>query len=75
MSSWRDIIKTIHPDMQEFYVKVIGNSMFPTIKAGEYVLVLTGSDLQFCIGDIVVFRYKNEGFLIHRLLLKQEQIY
>ena len=75
MSSWREIIKRIYPDMQEFYVKVIGNSMFPTIKSGECVHVLTGSDLQLYIGDIVVFRYRNEGFLIHRLMLKHEQTY
>ena len=75
MSSWRDIIRTIYPDMREFSVKVMGNSMFPTIKAGESVPVLMRDDIKFCIGDILVFRYKNEGFLIHRLLQKKGQIY
>lgn len=61
--------------MREFSVKVMGNSMFPTIKAGESVPVLMRDDIKFCIGDILVFRYKNEGFLIHRLLQKKGQIY
>ena len=43
-----------------------GMSMFPVIRDGEWVEVV---DCQsYIIGDILIFEYKDEGLLAHRLI-------
>jgi len=59
-------------DRDEFCIaKVEGNSMYPTIKDGNYVLILKKDvpDFNISIGDIVVF-YDNETnkYVSHRVI-------
>lgn len=45
---------------------VVGVSMQPTLRAGDIVTLAACE--AYSPGDIIVFSYKNEGLLIHRLL-------
>ena len=47
-------------------ITVMGISMNPTLLEGDKVIIKKSSEYR--IGDIIVFNYKNEGILIHRLL-------
>ena len=47
-------------------ITVMGISMNPTLFEGDKVIIKKSSEYR--IGDIIVFNYKNEGILIHRLL-------
>ena len=47
-------------------ITVMGISMNPTLCEGDKVIIKKSNE--YIIGDIIVFNYKNEGILIHRLL-------
>ena len=47
-------------------ITVMGISMNPTLFEGDKVIIKKTNE--YIIGDIIVFNYKNEGILIHRLL-------
>ncbi len=47
-------------------ITVMGISMNPTLFEGDKVIIKKSNE--YIIGDIIVFNYKNEGILIHRLL-------
>lgn len=47
-------------------ITVMGISMNPTLFEGDKVIIKKSNEYR--IGDIIVFNYKNEGILIHRLL-------
>lgn len=47
-------------------ITVMGISMNPTLFEGDKVIIEKCD--KYKIGDIIVFDYKNEGILIHRLL-------
>lgn len=47
-------------------ITISGVSMMPILQHGQEVTVLRQSD--YIIGDILVYEYKNEGLLAHRLL-------
>lgn len=47
-------------------VSVSGTSMYPTLLPTDSVIVARSKTYQ--IGSILVFTYKSEGYLIHRLL-------
>lgn len=47
-------------------IAVRGISMEPALLAGDRITVTAAK--QYAIGDIVVFPYKNEGLVVHRLL-------
>lgn len=50
----------------EVSLSVRGNSMSPIIQSGDKVTITTSE--QYCLGDVLVFEYKEEGLLIHRLV-------
>lgn len=47
-------------------ITVQGTSMNPRLKAGDIVTISPQS--QYAIGDIVLFPYKDEGLIIHRIV-------
>lgn len=47
-------------------VNVYGNSMYPTLRNTDSVVVCKANE--YVPDQIVVFIYKNEGYLIHRIL-------
>ena len=49
-----------------FAIIVSGNSMEPILCDGEYILAK--KDRQYKIGDILIFSYKQQAILVHRLL-------
>lgn len=54
-------------------ITVEGVSMHPTLYAGDVVTLVACEEYE--IGDILVFTYKQEGLLIHRLLDKKDGRY
>ena len=56
-----------------FTVSVSGSSMEPVLYEGEHVEVLP--QVAYEVGDILVYYYKQEGLLVHRLLKIQDNRY
>lgn len=56
-----------------FELRVSGNSMFPILKDGTTITVYRKESYQ--VGDILVFLYKNETVIVHRLLKIQNERY
>ena len=56
-----------------FTVSVSGSSMEPILYEGERVTVLP--QVAYEVGDILVYYYKQEGLLVHRLLKIQDSRY
>ena len=54
-------------------ITVTGTSMNPTLYEGDCVTIK--SFVTYDVGDILVYAYKNEGLLIHRLLRKDTRYY
>ena len=54
-------------------ISVIGESMNPTLLEGDLVTITRCETYE--PGDILVYPYKNEGLLIHRLLKKTDRYY
>lgn len=52
---------------------VTGFSMHPTLYEGDLVTITACTNYE--TGDILVYDYKNEGILLHRLLLKGDRYY
>lgn len=57
----------------ELTISVVGTSMFPTLLENDVVTVTKSKD--YTIGDILVFVYKNNELIVHRLLKKEHDIY
>lgn len=57
----------------ELTISVIGTSMFPTLLENDVITVTKSKD--YTIGDILVFVYKSNELLVHRLLKKEHNIY
>lgn len=49
-------------------IPITGVSMHPTLKQGDIVTVIPSDTYE--IGDILIYPYKDEGLLIHRLIRK-----
>lgn len=54
-------------------ISVVGVSMEPTLFARDIITVAPTED--YTIGDILVYPYKNEGLLVHRLLRIDERCF
>lgn len=52
---------------------VSGNSMFPTLREGDQIDIVPQKE--YCIGDILVFIYKDNSIVAHRLLKQNEKLY
>lgn len=61
----KQIINTIRSGKNAF-IPVKGISMEPTLIDGD-ILVVQSKDIYF-VNDIVVFRYLDEGYLVHRII-------
>ena len=48
-------------------VMSVGNSMFPALRENDTLIIK--SQNQYEIGDILLYEYKDEGMLTHRLLM------
>ena len=60
------LLPTILKSKGQAEITVMGISMNPTLFEGDKVIIKKSNE--YIIGDIIVFNYKNEGILIHRLL-------
>lgn len=67
------ILPAIIKSKGEAQITITGVSMNPTLYDGDEVTVQKSN--QYEIGDILVFSYKNEGILIHRLLKQNERYF
>ncbi len=47
-------------------IKVIGFSMLPAIQQKDMIRVQRSD--KYCVGDIVVYEYKMQGLLVHRII-------
>lgn len=53
--------------------RVYGNSMYPIIKDNDTIKIQKRE--QYNVGDIIVFGYKNNALLVHRLLKINGDVY
>jgi len=58
---------------QTVNITVKGHSMYPTLREGDTITITLCE--QYVIGDILVFRYKNDDLLVHRLLKKTSSFF
>ena len=56
-----------------FEVTVNGESMQPTLYNGDIVRI--SCDKEYKIGDIVLFKYRDEGDLLHRIISIENNVY
>ena len=55
-------------------IRVSGTSMNPVLRDGDTINLYAKDE--YCTGDIIVFSYNNfAGFLVHRVLLIQDEYY
>lgn len=54
-------------------LRVFGDSMLPLIKNGDHIIIKKSSS--YCLNDVVVFKYKLEGLIVHRIIKIEEDIY
>lgn len=57
----------------EIDITVSGVSMIPTFMDGDIITVKSSN--KYNIGDILIYPYKNEGLLVHRLLVKEDRYF
>lgn len=55
------------------WVRISGISMHPVLQDGVKVKIVPSS--QYEVGDILVYGYKSEGYLVHRLLKIEKNRY
>lgn len=60
------VLQILTSNIPEVVVTVNGNSMNPGIFENDIVKIKKCNE--YCIGDILVFRYKHDEIIIHRLL-------
>ncbi|OGI07960.1 MAG: signal peptidase I [Candidatus Margulisbacteria bacterium GWF2_35_9] len=60
------ILKHKTESQNSFQITVVGNSMFPVLKDGDKVLIKKAKEYE--VGSVIVFKYNDEGLLIHRIL-------
>lgn len=68
-----NILKTQSIKKNLWSLTVKGYSMFPTLQEGDTVTIIHQSD--YDVGDILVFLYKENTLLIHRLIKKDKGIF
>lgn len=56
-----------------FSISVEGVSMMPLIKKGDIISIMSQSE--YALGDVILFNYKSDGFLLHRILKIEEGRY
>lgn len=72
---WRMLVSKCLPDTNVIMVSVRGDSMYPILCNGDKIEVILRTSEQYSVGDVIVFPYKNEGLIIHRILKIQEGRY
>lgn len=63
------LVKTINHILnfrESIDITIHGNSMAPTLLDGDIVTIVKKNN--YCVGDILIFKYRNEGLIAHRLL-------
>ena len=64
------ILKTPYP-----MAAISSNSMWPVLQKGDLVLTQGAEKEDIRVGDIVVYKLENGGFIIHRVIkLKKEEL-
>lgn len=61
------VVNKIKRDLSEFQVKIVGNSMYPTIKDGETVSIHPIKK-KYEIGDIICFLREKQYLIVHRIV-------
>ena len=69
----KDILFLLLEKTQFVTITVCGVSMEPTMHEGDSITVEKCADYQ--VGDVVVFRYKYNELLVHRIVKKDERLY
>ena len=64
-----------HFDTDYIVISICGNSMYPILCNGDKLIVKLCDNEQYDVGDIIVFPYKQEGLLIHRILMIKDGRY
>ena len=54
-------------------LKVSSNSMFPTIKKDDYIVIKKQKDYE--IGDIITFKSKEDCLITHRIIEQYENVF
>jgi signal peptidase I len=52
----------------ELKMKILGNSMSPTLRVGDYVYVKGGDHQGICIGDIIIYLHWDTNATVHRVV-------
>lgn len=67
---WFEMLKKTlkHNPMKKYRIKIIGKSMFPTYKEGDYVEVDYINIKDIKIGDIIVHNHWKDNMTIHRVV-------
>lgn len=65
MTLFHDILFALI-DKKNIEFNVLGDSMYPVLMPGDIIEVK--KEQKYSLGDIIVFLYKNEGIIVHRLL-------
>lgn len=52
-------------------VRIAGISMEPFLHNGQYIIAATAND--YNVDDVVLYYYKDEGLLIHRVIYKYNE--
>lgn len=75
MNSKREnqMLRILSSNIPQVALTVTGNSMRPVIFENDIVYIK--KCIEYHVGDIVVFRYKNDNILIHRLLKIEDGTY
>lgn len=69
------IFRTYVDTSQQVSLRAVGNSMNPEIKCGDVINLVKYDKEPPMVGDIMVFIYKNNELIVHRLLRKAERYF
>lgn len=69
----KDIIKFHEKINKPFEVTVNGRSMQPVLFNGDVVTIK--AETSYMVNDVVLFKYKTEGELIHRIIAIDDKLY
>ena len=54
-------------------LEVTGTSMLPTLNHGDRIIAVKSDS--YCVGDVIVFTYKDQTLLVHRIVNKMDSCY
>ena len=73
MMKQKDMLFLLLEKAQYITITVRGISMEPTLHKGDSITIEKCADYQ--VGDIIVFRYKHNELLVHRIVKRDNRLY